>query len=113
MIKSVIKRNGTTVDYDITKIENAIAKAMLSLGYGNIQDVKKMAKLAELYLTEKFENKIPTVEDVQDIVEKVLMKNGYEDVAKAYIIYRKEHEKMRNVSNTLLDYKETVDKYLK
>ena len=113
MIKSVIKRNGTTVDYDITKIENAIAKAMLSLGYGNIQDVKKMAKLAELYLTEKFENKIPTVEDVQDIVEKVLMKNGYEDVAKAYIIYRKEHEKMRNVSNTLIDYKETVDKYLK
>lgn len=113
MIKSVIKRNGITVDYDISKIENAITKAMLSLGYGNIQDVKKMAKITELYLTEKYADTIPTVEDVQDMVEMVLMKNGYEDVAKAYIIYRKEHEKIRNISNTLIDYKETVDKYLK
>ena len=113
MIKSVKKRDGRIVDYDISKIENAIAKAMLSLGYGEIKDVKKMAKLTELYLTEKFEDKVPSVEDVQDIVEGVLMKSGYEDVAKAYIIYRKEHEKIRNIQSTFLDYKETVDKYLK
>ena len=113
MIKSVKKRDGRVVDYDISKIENAIAKAMLSLGYGEIKDVKKMAKLTELYLTEKFEDRVPSVEDVQDIVEGVLMKSGYEDVAKAYIIYRKEHEKIRNIQNTFLDYKETVDKYLK
>ena len=113
MIKSVKKRDGRVVDYDISKIENAIAKAMLSLGYGEIKDVKKMAKLTELYLTEKFEDKVPSVEDVQDIVEGVLMKSGYEDVAKAYILYRKEHEKIRNIQNTFLDYKETVDKYLK
>lgn len=113
MIKSVKKRDGRIVDYDISKIENAIAKAMLSLGYGEIKDVKKMAKLTELYLTEKFEDRVPSVEDVQDIVEGVLMKSGYEDVAKAYIIYRKEHEKIRNIQSTFLDYKETVDKYLK
>ncbi len=113
MIKSVIKRDGRVVDYDITKIENAITKAMLELGYGDIKDVKKMAKLTELYLTEKFDKQVPSVEDVQDIVEKVLMKNGYEDVAKAYILYRREHEKIRNIKETLLDYKETVDKYLK
>lgn len=113
MIKSVKKRDGRVVDYDITKIENAITKAMLELGYGDIKDVKKMAKLTELYLTEQFSDRIPSVEDVQDMVEKVLMKNGYEDVAKAYILYRKEHEKIRNIQNTLLDYKETVDKYLK
>ena len=113
MIKSVKKRDGRVVDYDITKIENAITKAMLELGYGDIKDVKKMAKLTELYLTEQFFDKIPSVEDIQDIVEKVLMKNGYEDVAKAYILYRKEHEKIRNIKNTLMDYKETVDKYLK
>ena len=113
MIKSIRKRDGRVVDYNIEKIENAIAKAMLSLGYGEIRDVKKMAKLTELYLTEKFEDKIPTVEDIQDIVENVLMKNGYEDVAKAYIIYRRDHEKIRNVGETLLDYKETIDKYLK
>ena len=112
MIKSIRKRDGRVVDYNIEKIENAIAKAMLSLGYGEIKDVKKMAKLTELYLNEKFADKIPTVEDIQDIVENVLMKNDYEDVAKAYIIYRRDHEKIRNVGETLLDYKETIDKYL-
>ena len=113
MIKSVRKRDGRIVDYDISKIENAITKAMLELSYGDIKDVKKMAKLTELYLSEKFGDQVPSVEDVQDIVEKVLMTNGYEDVAKAYILYRKEHEKIRNIKETLLDYKETVDKYLK
>ncbi|MBE7075936.1 MAG: ribonucleoside triphosphate reductase [Clostridiales bacterium] len=112
-MKSIRKRDGRVVDYDISKIENAIAKAMLSLGYGEIKDCKKMAKITELYLIEKFEDKIPSVEDIQDIVESVLMKNGYEDVAKAYILYRRDHEKIRNVKETLLDYKDTVDKYLK
>ena len=113
MIKTIRKRDGRVVDYDISKIENAITKAMLSLGYGDIKDVKKMARIAELYLDEKFVDTIPGVEDIQDVVETVLMKNGYEDVAKAYIIYRRDHEKIRNIQNTLLDYKETVDKYLK
>ena len=113
MIKSIRKRDGRVVDYDIEKIENAIAKAMLSLGYGEIKDCKKMAKITELYLTEKFVDAVPSVEDIQDTVEKVLMKNGYEDVAKAYIIYRRDHEKIRNIGSTLMDYKETVDKYLK
>ena len=113
MIKTIRKRDGRVVDYNIEKIENAIAKAMLSLGYGEIKDVKKMAKLTELYLDEKFVDSIPSVEDVQDTVESVLMKNGYEDVAKAYIIYRRDHEKIRNIHNTFLDYKSTVDKYLK
>ena len=113
MIKSIRKRDGRVVDYDISKIENAIAKAMLSLGYGEIKDCKKMAKITELYLMEKFEDRVPGVEDIQDTVEKVLMKNGYEDVAKSYILYRRDHEKIRNVQDTLLDYKETVDKYLK
>ena len=113
MITKIRKRDGRLVDYDITKIENAIAKAMMSLGDGQIKDCKKMAKITELYLLEKFEDKIPTVEDIQDIVEQVLMKNGYEDVAKAYIIYRRDHEKIRKINDTFLDYKETVDKYLK
>ncbi len=113
MITKIRKRDGRLVDYDISKIENAIAKAMMSIGDGEIKDVKKMAKITELYITEKFPESIPTVEDIQDIVESVLMKNGYEDVAKAYIIYRRDHEKIRNISNTFLDYKATVDKYLK
>ena len=114
MFTKIRKRDGRLVDYDISKIENAIAKAMMSLGDGEIKDCKKMARITELYLMEKFEdNKIPTVEDIQDEVEAVLMKNGYEDVAKAYILYRRDREKIRNIGNTYLDYKETVDKYLK
>ena len=109
----IIKRDGRIVDFDITKIENAIVKAMMSLGEGDVRDARKLAKITELELTEKFENKLPSVEDIQDIVEKVLMKNGFENVAKCYILYRKQHEKMRNVSETLMDYKNTIDKYLK
>ena len=86
MIKSIKKRDGRIVEYDISKIETAITRAMLSLGYGEIKDIKRMAKIVELYLNEKFESTIPGVEDVQDLVESVLMKNGYEDVAKAYIL---------------------------
>ncbi len=113
MITKIRKRDGRLADYDITKIENAIAKAMMAIGDGQISDCKKMAKIAELYIIEKFPEGVPGVEDIQDIVESVLMKNGYEDVAKAYIIYRRDHEKIRNINNTFLDYKATVDKYLK
>ncbi len=112
MITKIRKRDGRLVDYDITKIENAIAKAMISLGDGEIKDCKKMARITELNLMEEFEERIPSVEDVQDQVEKVLMNNGYENVAKAYILYRRDHEKVRNIQNTVMDYKQTVDKYL-
>ena len=112
MITKIRKRDGRRADYDISKIENAIAKAMMSIGDGEIKDCKKMARIAELYLTERFPETVPSVEDIQDVVESVLMKNGYEDVAKAYIIYRKDHEKVRNIANTMMDYKATVDKYL-
>ena len=80
MITKIRKRDGRLTDYDITKIENAIAKAMMSIGDGEIKDCKKMAKITELYIMEKFEDGIPTVEDIQDIVEAVLMKNGYDNV---------------------------------
>ncbi len=112
MITKIRKRDGRLVDYDIGKIENAIAKAMIALGDGEIKDCKKMAKITELNLVEKFGDRVPSVEDVQDIVESVLMTNGYENVAKAYIIYRKDHEKVRHIQNTVMDYKATVDKYL-
>lgn len=112
MITKIRKRDGRLADYEISKIENAIAKAMISLGDGEIKDCKKMARITELNLMEKFEDKIPSVEDVQDEVEHVLMTNGYENVAKAYILYRRDHEKVRNIQNTVMDYKQTVDKYL-
>ncbi len=111
-MEKIIKRDGRIVDFDISKIENAIVKAMMSLGEGDVRDARRLAKITELELAEKFEEKLPSVEDIQDIVEKVLMRNGFENVAKCYILYRKQHEKMRNVSDTLMDYKNTIDKYL-
>lgn len=69
MITKIRKRDGRLADYEISKIENAIAKAMISLGDGEIKDCKKMARITELNLMEKFEDKIPSVEDVQDEVE--------------------------------------------
>lgn len=108
----IIKRDGRVVDYDISKIENAIVKAMLALGDGEVRDCKKLAKLTELELSEKFENRFPSVEDIQDTVESVLMDNGYGNVAKCYILYRKNREKIRKADETLMDYKKTMDKYL-
>ena len=70
-----------------------------------------------LKVTAEFESKIKdgliSVEEIQDSVESVLVQAGYADVAKAYILYRRQREKLRNVQNTALDYKDTVDKYLK
>ncbi len=110
----IIKRDGRIVDYDISKIENAIVRAMMSFGEGDVRDARKMAKITELELEDSFgKGKLPSVEDIQDTVEKVLMKNGFENVAKCYILYRKNHEKIRNASQTLMDYKNTMDKYLK
>ena len=112
-MEKIIKRDGRVVDFDISKIETAIVKAMMSLGEGDVRDCKKLAKITELELIEQFDDKkIPTVEDVQDTVEKALMRNGYENVAKCYILYRRNHEKIRNVKETLMDYKNTVEKYL-
>ncbi len=108
----IIKRDGRIVEYDISKIENAIVKAMLALGDGDVRDCKKLAKITELELEYKFEGKTPSVEDVQDTVEEVLMTNGYANVAKCYILYRKNREKEREAKDSLMDYKGTIDKYL-
>ena len=90
MITKIRKRDGRLADYDITKIENAIAKAMMAIGDGEIKDVKKMAKITELYVTEKFPDAIPSVEDIQDIVESVLMKNGlYTQFRRMILLFRK------------------------
>lgn len=96
MVKKIIKRNGKVVDFDVTKIKDAIFAAAKSVGG---TDEELAAHLAEQVAWQfNDENHIPQVEDVQDMVEKVLIKAGYADTAKAYILYRKEHAKARNIS---------------
>ena len=110
----VTKRDGKVVDFDITKIADAIKMAFEATETDfNDSVIDFLALKVSADFLPKVRNGLVAVEDIQDSVEAVLSKGGYETVAKAYILYRKQREKLRNTRNTLLDYKETVDKYLK
>ena len=99
--------------FEIGKISAAITKAFEAL---EKQYHPSVIDMLALRVTADFEPKIRdsriAVEDIQDSVEKVLSEAGYADVAKAYILYRKQREKVRNVNSTLLNYRELVDNYL-
>ena len=110
----VKKRDGRIVDFDIQKIATAIKKAFEATktpeGAGVI-DFLALRVTADF--TKKIKDNLISIEDIQDSVETVLSQSGYEEVAKAYILYRKQHERIRHTNDTLLDYKNVVDKYLK
>ncbi len=110
----VQKRDGKLIDFSLDKISNAIK---LAFEAQEKQYHPQIIDFLALKVTADFEGKIKNniiaVEDIQDSVESVLVQAGYADVAKAYILYRRQREKLRNLGNTALDYKDTVDKYLK
>jgi len=111
---NVIKRDGKNVSLDLSKIGRAITQAFEACEKTYHQDVIDFLVLKVTSdFASKVENNSITVENIQDSVESVLIKAGYDDVAKAYILYRKQREKLRNLSSTILDYKEIVDNYLK
>lgn len=109
----VVKRDGSVAEFDINKIAAAIAKAFDAQERQYHQTVIDMLALR---VTSQFEPKVKSeqinVEDIQDSVEVVLSEAGYNDVAKAYILYRKQREKVRNMKSTFLDYKDLVDSYV-
>ena len=111
---NVIKRDGKIVEFNISKISNAIVLAFKACEKQYNQDV---IDFLALKVTADFEPKIKdgkiAVEDIQDSVESVLIKAGYDSVAKAYILYRKQREKIRNLNQTVVNYKDVVDNYLK
>lgn len=110
----VIKRDGKIVDFDLSKITEAMKKAFKATGNTYNNDIME---LLSLRVTSDFQPKMKDgkigVEDIQDSVEHTLEQAGYTDVAKAYILYRKQRENIRNVSKTVLDYKSVIDNYLK
>ena len=110
----VIKRDGEVAEFNLGKINDAIAKAFEATAMEYNDDI---IGLLSLRVSADFQKKIKegkiTVEDIQDSVENVLEQTGYTDVAKAYILYRKQREKMRNMKSTVLDYKNVVDSYVK
>ena len=110
----VRKRDGAVADFDLSKISGAIAKAFEAKEMEYNSD---MIDLLALRVTADFQDKIKDglidVESVQDSAEHVLIQAGYAEVAKAYILYRKQREKIRNMKSTILDYKEIVNSYVK
>ena len=110
----VQKRDGSVADFNITKISGALKQAFEAC---ERQYNDNIIDFLALKVTSDFESKIfdglISVEDIQDSAETVLVQAGYADVAKAYILYRRQREKLRNMQSTFLDYKEIVDKYVK
>ena len=109
----VVKRDGKIAEFEISKISDAITKAFKAL---DKQYHPSVIDMLALRVTAEYEPMIRdekiAVETIQDCVEKVLSEAGYADVAKAYILYRKQREKVRNVNSALLNYKDLVDNYL-
>ena len=109
----VVKRDGAVAEFNISKISVAITKAFEATKIDYNPDI---IDLLALRVTADYQKKIKegriTVEDIQDSVESVLSEAGYSDVAKAYILYRRQREKIRNLKSTMLDYKALVDNYL-
>ena len=111
---NVKKRDGNIVPFDITKIKVAIEKAFDAVQRAYTEDVIDMIALRVVSnFNEKVKDDVITVEDIQDSVEVVLIQASFVDVSKAYILYRKQHEKIRDMGSAMLDYKKTVNDYLK
>lgn len=110
----VIKRDGGRTDFSLTKINDVIMKAFTATQMSYNNDI---VDLLALRVTADFQDKVKEdaihVEDIQDSVERVLGQAGYEEAAKAYILYRKQREKMRTMKSTILDYKDVVNSYVK
>ena len=108
------KRDGTLQEFDLKKIENAIQRAFAAEHKFFNEDIIQMLALrVTADFNKKIVDGIVSIEDIQDSVEVVLVQAGYVDVARSYIIYRKQHQAMRDIKNTTVDYKNIIDNYLK
>lgn len=110
----VVKRDGEVAEFTLTKINDAIRKAFHATDVRYTNDI---VDLLALRVAADFQEKVKEdgifVEDIQDSVEKVLEQAGFAEAAKAYILYRKQREKIRNMKSTILDYREVVNSYVK
>ena len=113
--QTVVKRSGEEVAFDAAKIENAVAKALVATGEVETRDISTMSRAVSLIVDSTLKETgltKPSVEQIQDAVELALMKCNYRKTAKAYILYRSQHQKARDTKNTLLDYKALVNGYI-
>ncbi len=111
-VNKIKKRNGTIVDFDIRKIERAITKAAEASRPTKKMDTQKVAHYAVTRIGKKYGDAIPTVEQVQDVVEEALVKHNYPQVAKDYILYRQKRTEIREDRNVMVDVEKTMGEYL-
>ncbi len=111
-IKKVRKRDGSIVDFDKEKIVQAIWKAAQAVGGRDYELARKLADEVVELLEERFSHRIPSVEDIQDVIEKVLVENGHYRTAKAFILYRQQKAKIRETQNIYVDVINTINEYL-
>ena len=110
----VVKRDGQVTEFNLGKINDAIAKAFDATQMAYNDDIIGLLSLrVSAHFQEKIKDGKISVEAIQDSVETVLEQTGYTEVAKAYILYRKQREKMRNMKSTILDYKDVINSYVK
>lgn len=114
-MNNVIRRDGTAVAFDPTRIENAVAKAFMATDELDARDISSVSRAICLIVTTTLNGRkldAATVEEIQDEVESALMNCGYAKTAKAYILYRRQHANVRETKDTLLDYKKLIDGYI-
>lgn len=111
--RKIKKRDGRLVDFDQEKITSAVQKAAEAVGLTDAKAAKEISDKVVTIIDYTFDkDQVPTVEQIQDIVEKVLMKEGYANIAKAYILYRQQHKKIRELKSMMIDVNDTISEYL-
>ncbi|MBI2484056.1 ribonucleoside triphosphate reductase [Candidatus Uhrbacteria bacterium] len=111
-IYKIQKRNGSIQDFDVRKIQSAIKKAIIAVGKNEVEECDALAGKVIDRLDTDYIDDIPTVENVQDIVERVLMDRGYTEIAKAYILYRERRRTAREGRNVVVEVERTITEYL-
>lgn len=111
-VSKVQKRNGEIVDFDGGKIKDAIFAAAKAVGGNNEVKAAKLTKMSIEIINETYGAGVPSVEDIQDVVEKILIEEGHAKTAKSYILYRKKHEEIREVKNLFMDAEKMIEEYV-
>lgn len=111
-IYKIQKRNGAIVDFELEKITDALSKAAQAVGKEDVIKLEALAQEVYFELESKFKDRIPSVEEVQDVVEDILIRYDYEDMAKAYILYREKRREVREGRNVVVEVEKTIKEYL-
>ncbi|MEK7598772.1 MAG: ribonucleoside triphosphate reductase [Patescibacteria group bacterium] len=112
-ITKVVKRSGSVVPFEQGKVIKAVGKALSATGEGNLKDAQKVTDKVVRLLNKNYKKGyIPEIEEIQDLVERVLMVLDFEETAKAYILYREQHRKIRETEESLAEAVSLVDKYI-